>query len=365
MQNSNIKKWLSGGAAIAAGALWCGQASALALSFTAISTPFNSPIGIDYYEPTDEVILSVNYPSGGPNNFELVSATGTRTTFSSISGLTDEVKIATARSTSNGGFSDGSDIPVGTFYSGTGVGGQLLRVEAGGGSSTTIATGASGLFRGSMYVDRTGVFDGDLVAVSTGGTVIRVDENNNVSILANIGVHLEGVMVVPDDPSWGDLAGKIIAGAEGGGDMYAIDVNGVVESYQNIGVAIEDIDMIVGNENFFGVNFGTSRLLGVEASAFANDVGKILLTQESVGGGTTGLFTLEWDAGSSGLLIEAVTLIGGGAPVAQWEHVTFAPAGVVEIPSVPGPAALWLALTGLAALFASRRRVLARRRLIS
>jgi hypothetical protein len=39
------------------------------VTFTAISTTFNSPIGIDYHEPTDSVVMSVNYSAGTPLNF--------------------------------------------------------------------------------------------------------------------------------------------------------------------------------------------------------------------------------------------------------------------------------------------------------
>jgi hypothetical protein len=41
------------------------------VTLTPIATGFNNPIGIDYHEPTDQVILSVNWPSGQANNFEI------------------------------------------------------------------------------------------------------------------------------------------------------------------------------------------------------------------------------------------------------------------------------------------------------
>jgi hypothetical protein len=42
------------------------------VTLTPIATGFNNPIGIDYHEPTDQVILSVNWPTGQPNNFKPV-----------------------------------------------------------------------------------------------------------------------------------------------------------------------------------------------------------------------------------------------------------------------------------------------------
>ena len=134
--------------------------------------------------------------------------------------------------------------------------------------------------RGSLYVDRTGVFGGDLIAVTTAGEVWRITSAGVPTLLADVNTHLEGVNVVPNDPvRYGPLAGQILAGAENQGRMYAIDAAGDVDFY-TFGVAIEDIDLIPANENFFGVNFGSSKLLGAPASAFSSMVGDILLTQE-------------------------------------------------------------------------------------
>jgi hypothetical protein len=38
------------------------------VTLTPIATGFNHPVGIDYHEPTDQVILSVNWPTGQPSN---------------------------------------------------------------------------------------------------------------------------------------------------------------------------------------------------------------------------------------------------------------------------------------------------------
>ena len=143
-----------------------------AIELIPISTPFNSPIGIDYHEPTDSVVLSVNYSNGQPHNFERVETDGSHQMFSNVSGLTDEVKIATARSVSKGGF--GTFNP-GDLFTGNGVDGQIVRISADG---TTVQNpwvdlpgSGNGLMRGSLYVDRTGLYNGDLLAVTTTGEV--------------------------------------------------------------------------------------------------------------------------------------------------------------------------------------------------
>ncbi len=316
-----------------------------------ISTPFPTPIGIDYHQPTDSVLLSVHYPSGSPNNFVRVKADGTQVAFSSISGLTDEVKIATARS--------GSVFASGTLFTGNGVDGQITKISPDGSTILNpwvdLPGGGNGLMRGSLYVDRTGVWGGDLLAVTTGGEAWRVNSAGVPTLVAAVHDHLEGLISVPADAvKYGPLAGKMIAGAENSGLLYAFDTSGAVTTY-TIGVHIEDIDLINANENFYGVNYGTGRLLGAAASEFKSMVGDILLTQEFSSG--SGLFDLRWDGSS--LVADPIGLKFDSAIPGQWEHVTFAPAGIVEIPptSVPDSGSTFVLLMAGVAGIASARRI--------
>ena len=126
-----------------------------------------------------------------------------------------------------------------------------------------------------------------------------------------------------------------------------------IPGFNGHNIAIEDLDFIDGG-NFFGINYGTGKLVGVAASEFAGMLGDILVTQEFADGGT-GLFRLYWNG--SALATEAINAASGSTALAQWEHVTFARAGVREITTtVPVGATGWLGLLGLAALGASRRR---------
>src|SRR5207244_7827698 len=79
------------------------------------------------FEPTgsladDRVMLSVNYSSGLPNNFDVVAPDGSRAQFSPVSGLTDEVYMATARR-------GAIQFTQGDMYTGTGVAGQIAKVD--------------------------------------------------------------------------------------------------------------------------------------------------------------------------------------------------------------------------------------------
>jgi hypothetical protein len=300
--------------------------SADPLTFVAISTDFNQPIGIDFHESAFDVVMSVNYSSGTPHALETVAPDGSHTRFSSLAGVTDEVKIATARSGNAGGFETGE------LFVGNGVDGQIVRISADGSTVTNpwvdLPGTSNGLMRGSLYVDRTGVFGGNLIVATTSGQIWSVDALGNATQIASLGVHLEGLVTVPDAPErYGPLAGTILAGAENEGLLWSVKPDGSAQSF-SLGIRVEDIDIIPPYENFFGINFGTSSLIGVAGPSFLPIAGDILLTQESVT--SVGLFRLWFDG--TGLRTEELQAASGSARLGQWEHVTFANAGIQEVP---------------------------------
>ncbi len=309
--------------------VFCTAATAQNVRFTRISTAFNTPIGIDYHQPSNTLILSANYPTGQPNNLERVLFDGTRVGFSNLSGLTDELKIATVQ-VPVGGFT------VGDVFTGNGNDGEIVRVSADGtivqNPWVSLPGTGNGLLRGSLYHDRTGLFGGDMIGVTTVGEVWRINSAGTASMVATTGVHLEGLIVCPNDPQrYGPIAGTIIAGAEGVSLMYSIDATGNVVTY-NFGVDIEDIDLIPAGQSFFGVNFGTGFLLGAPASTFAGMEDDILLTQEFFSG-NAGIFRLQWDSAQRTYSAVPFTVDAASDPVGQWEHVTFAPLGVTPFPT--------------------------------
>jgi RHS repeat-associated protein len=313
--------------------------SAGTLTFSPISTTFNQPIGIDYYEPTNSVVVSVNYFGGQPRNFETILTDGSHVPFSNVSGFSDEVLIATVRSGNTGGFT------VGDLFVGNGIDGQIVKITNGGNTVinpwVVLPGCCHGLFRGALWLDQTGVFGGDLIAVTDNGEVWRVNSAGVPTFLANVHAFLEGVTTVPNDPvRYGPLAGKIAATWEDGsrGGVYTVDPQGHT-AFIDLGMnQLEDIRIIPPNQNFFGVNYGTSRILGVPSTQFTSVVGDLLLTQEFHGGGTTGLYRLFWDG--TAIRVQPFDLGAGSPPVAQWEHVGFAPAAIdpltPPVPAEPG-----------------------------
>jgi hypothetical protein len=292
---------------------------------TAITTGFNNPIGIDYHEPTNRVVMSVNYSSGTPYNFELVAQDGTRTPFSTVSGFTEEVKIATVRSGPNqGGFS------VGDLFTGTGSPGVVARISADGtivDNPWVVLPNETGLLRGSLFHDRYGVFGGDLIVATTAGNIWRITSGAVASQLASLPQgSFEALTTVPNDPArYGPWAGKIVVGAS---QFFTVDGAGNTEAFDIRGLAgdLEDIAIIPDGENFFGVDFAGQTLWGAPPAAFVGMVGDFLVAQE----GSGALFHLRWDPASSSFQSEQV------ADVGTWEHVTFSSAGIQEIPPARG-----------------------------
>lgn len=302
-----------------------------AIKLVPISTNFNNPIGIDYHEPTNSVVLSVNYSTGAPIGFERIELDGTHKPFSDLSGLTEEVKIATVRSGGIGGFT------VGDLFVGNGKDGEIVRISGGGATVqnpwVVLPGDQNGLMRGSLYIDRTGVFGGDLIAATTNGEVWRVTSAGVPTRIVKIGdVHLEGLVVVPNKPArFGPLAGRILVGAEEQTLLHSVGADGTFVTY-DVGVTVEDLDLNTGRENFFGVDYSNARLLGADPNQWIGMVGDIIIADESIASGTSGLSRLKWDG--TKVIAEPIPLTADSAKAAQWEHVTFAAAGIVELAPV-------------------------------
>jgi YD repeat-containing protein len=287
-----------------------------------ISTGFNNPIAADYHQPTNKVVMSVNYSGGQPHNFELVAADGSRTQFSNISGLTDEVYIASARDEINGHSIGG--FTAGEMFTGSGVGGVIVRISPDGKTVQNpwvTLPGEGGLLRGQLYIDRTGIFGGDLIIATTTGNIWRVTSSGVAKKLANVGVPPEGLITIPNDPEhYGPWAGKILTGSENSGRLFTIDTDNNVNFY-DFGIFAEHIKLVNANENYFGVDFGSAKLWGLPAAELAGMVGDILIGEESPGN----LWQVHWN----GTRFEATRF----AQVAQWEGATMAPAGIVQVAS--------------------------------
>src|SRR6266404_583307 len=353
-------------------ALWAtaGAVVAADVNLSPSVVGFNSPIGIDFQEPSGKLVLSAFYPGGLPNNLELADpTTGVKTPFSALAGLTNELKIATVRASA---CLAGSGFVQDEVFTGNGNPGQIVRI---GPLGTPVQNpwvtlpGEAAIVRGSLFQDRFGVAGCNLIAVTGNeqsgapandniGNVWRITSAGVASLVATVGTHLEGVTTLPNDPlMFGPAAGRILAGAEQyttcasppapgcgppnysatGGLIVAVNPNalndfftiggpgttgfaGHVHYLTNNSFHPEDIDVIRANAQFFGIAFRDGIVYSAPASDFANRCGQILITQEFPFAGTSGLSALRWNATTSSFITDALT---SNVTVQQWEHVTF------------------------------------------
>jgi RHS repeat-associated protein len=290
---------------------------------TALGTAFSGHAGIEHHQPLRKLVVSSHNPTGMPLNFETLDADGTHRPYSNVAGLTGGLKLATARDDgagmSRGGFSPGE------LFSGTGAPGVIARVAPDGSSVqnpwVTLAGEAEPL-SGGLFVDRSGVFGGDLLAVTTSGGVWRINSAGAAARIANLGTRLEGVTSVPDDATkYGPWAGKILVGAKDQGTVYAVDAQGNATSY-SLGLNPADIRIIPAHENFYGLDPADGKIWGAPDDAFAGIIGDILIAQGSPGV----LARVRWN----GTEFE----VGQIAAVSSWGQITFSPAALSEIGGV-------------------------------
>jgi hypothetical protein len=177
---------------------------------------------------------------------------------------------------------------------------------------------------------------GRLVACTSNGYIFVIGYGNttcgNVTQLASVGTHLSGILVVPNNTArWSAMSGKVIAGGDTNGKLYAVGMDKNVTSW-SVGANIEDLDWIDYNTNLFGVNLGVGKILGVDYNQWTSLAGGILATTAYPPAGTSGMFELYWDFTKNQpytrqLLVDPKSPITPG----QWQQVTYSPTGVSEL----------------------------------
>jgi hypothetical protein len=310
-------------------------------TFVPVVTNLNSPIGIDFHAPSNSLIVSCNANSNGqPFNFVRIYTNGTNTVvtnWSGVRGLPDEIKLATAKLTA-GGFTNGQ-----LFFGNHSQTNRIAWVPAAGTSSNlTFATLTNDTFiRGSLHVDDSGSFDGDVIAVtgngtSQGGGVWRVNSNGVPTRIAHItNTHLEGVIALTNDATkWGPWAGKIIAGSEILHAIYAIAPSGVVTT-NFLGIDPEDFDIVPPNQNLYLTDPDRNTVLKLSSSYLTNFVGDLMITQagEVFPNQIGKLFFVRWDAPNSNFAVRSISYNRPDGSPGHFEHVTFAP--LVLSPETP------------------------------
>ncbi|HOI39058.1 MAG TPA: hypothetical protein PLF11_16995, partial [Bacillota bacterium] len=160
--------------------------------------------------------------------------------------------------------------------------------------------------------------------------VWRLNSAGAPTLIASIQTsHLEGVAVLPDDPVWGDWAGKILTGNEYAGVIYAVDTNGAATPY-SLGIHPEDFDLIPPDQDLYCTAYEDSAgaILKIPRAYFADYVGQLLITQAGEHMQPAALYIVRWD----GRPVVSVRIPYPSGYGWHFEHVTFAP---VSLPPLP------------------------------
>lgn len=308
--------------------------------------PISQLTAIEYQEVGDRILVSLNAPSGTPYNFEQVFRNGTHSQFSSNSGFPEEVHIAVASSLnctgtglSLGGFQVG-DVFVGSGF------GLVSKISADGSTTTPFATlpGETGLLWGGVAFDKAGTFGGDLICTTTSGGVYRVNSAGVGTLIVRIpGGGVKGCIVIPNDPRFGPIAGKILVGGtptiepSGAPDNgYVVDAAGNFELL-DLGIyEIEGLRIVPPGGDFFATDVPTHTVFTAPASQFAGIVGDLVIASEiDFNTGTGRLFDIIFTGvGSPGALPNGflVREIPGGR-IGQYEGIAFSCLGAPCVPS--------------------------------
>jgi hypothetical protein len=310
-------------------------------------TPFNAPIAPEHHEPSGTLLLSVNYPNGNPFNFERVLFNGSHVPFSTLSGLTEEIKMASVRSHHVKSLAQG--FKVGDMFTGNGNDGEVLKIETNpdGKDGTITRTwvklsapggGSVGLLRGGLNFDHTGDWNGDLIISTDKGYLFRVTASGQATYVANINYNLEGVITVPNNRTkYGDLAGAVLTGTTSSNNILcAFYKDGSTKSWSvrpfDKDHAWEDFDFVVPFNNFFGIDYGSNRMLAAKASDWKGLEDEIIVTEEYfvTSSCKSSLYLLGWNNNAPSL--ECIPVTSDSMNVVHWEHVTFSSSGINNIP---------------------------------
>jgi hypothetical protein len=312
--------------------------------FAPVVAGLSLPTGLDYHQPSNSLIVSVNGSLGEPRNFTRIFTNNSGATtigaWSGVHGEPDEIKLVTVKTTQSG-FTNGD-----LFYSsGTGIGWVS---PTGTRSNLNWAILTNGVFtnfqlvRGGLCLDTTGLFSNRLVAVVSDDQYVTnskgiwlVNAQQQTTFLTNLSTtHLEGAIVMPNDVNqWGPWAEKIITGDENTGIIFAIATNGVVSQF-DLGIRPEDFDLIPTNQDLYVCDVQANSIAKLSRSYLTNFVGQLLITEAGeFGGANEGkVFVVKWNSGSGQFekLPIAYRRRDGGAGIL--EHVTFAPLSLPVLP---------------------------------
>jgi hypothetical protein len=274
-----------------------------------LAANLNSPaaVDLDYHPGNQSLIVSANFDNGQPVNFRRVAPSAVVSGWSLASGFEFEIPLTTSQATiglftvgeAYFGESPSPDHPARLWrMSPSGVLDPSYWVELEEPDSDPLKR-EDAYKPQSICLDPTGVFGNDMLVATgwleqnSGGNVWRVNRSNkSVTLLAELGECLEGLLVCPNDiPKYGpDLAGKLLVRAGTQWRIHLVDPQGGHTSMA-LGMPVFDMHLVPVGQPLYCLDFrfkpgtlgwssyfiGSSRLLKVGSDFFTNIPGDILL----------------------------------------------------------------------------------------
>lgn len=303
--------------------------------FEVVSTNLPSPVGIDYDPANQSLILPINYLDNNPA-FGIVHTNGILTNWSGIGPLNqgNEVRIFTAKTTTNG-------LGAGDLLFGNGNPGGIGWLSADGTTSNLnwITIAAEPNLIESIYVDQTGIWSNDVLAVSgtdepegvTGLDVWKIHMRTNIQLIATIPTqHLEGLLTLTNSSRYGPWAGKLLTADEREHAVYAVDFYGSVTPYF-LGIDGDAVHLIQTNQDLYCVQFNSadSSILKLSRNYLKNWVDDVLIEQSGETPADPELFIVHWNG--KNFETHGIDLYNFFPPTTFFEKCSFAP---VSMPPV-------------------------------
>ena len=322
------------------------RAELLTNLFFVVATNINYPAAIDYHPERQSLVISYNPPYDPTNTFGIIDENAFLTNWSGlgwIEGGGYTVRFATVKAAGNG-FNEGdlffgSGIPretearIGWLY----YDGMASNINW-----TSLSSGSDQVT--GLYVDQTGIWNNDLVAVTSDDVfhslashnVWRINSRTETNLITSITAsHLDGLLTLPDDARYGPWAGKLLTADPNYSQIFAVDPDGTYKT-NYLSISADSIRLVETNQPLYclGYQDDTSLVLKVPAAFFRQWQGDILMMQSGIVVGDPILSIVHWNSTNSSFEVRDVR-IWDYLPSAYVDHlsgIVFAP---IELRPVP------------------------------
>ena len=271
----------------------------------------NQIVCVDYHAPSNSLLLSVNYSSGYPTNFGLLTSNATFAYWSGVSDVGNEVNMATVKATTSGFFAGE------TFFTAA-ASGIVGWVKADGSlfnDSWLVLTNQADSGNSDVYVDRTGNFGNNLLvernrANESLGDIFVVDAATNATLLATLpSQYLEGMLTLPNSTNYGPFAGMLLAGEELTNTLFTVTPAGAVQTWNigvpGLGVTGQTLLIIPTNQTFYcqdtfspGPNSYVRELSADFLRPHVGDILVLMCSEESTALNPQAIWILHWNGAS-------------------------------------------------------------------